>query len=74
MARIGVTTYELPYFQVLVLGLIFDVGLLIVVIAHVRYVSRLSGQIMALEASTDMLLHSQTELNNLIVLLISKQP
>ena len=64
---------EFPMVQVLIFGLIFDIGVLIVVIAHIRYVSRLSGQIMALEASTDMLLQSQTELNRMIVLFVSKQ-
>lgn len=62
-----------PYVQVLVLGLIFDVGVLIVVLAHIRFVSRLNGQVMALEASTDMLLQSQTELNRLVVVFLSKQ-
>lgn len=62
-----------PFVQVLVLGLIFDIGVLAVVIAHIRYVTHLSGQIMALEASTDMLLQSQTELNRMIVLFISKE-
>ena len=63
----------IPYVQVLVLGLVFDVGVLVVVLAHIRFVSRLNGQIMALEASTDMLLQSQTELNRLIVAFLSKQ-
>ena len=62
-----------PFVQVLILGLIFDVMLLAVVVAHIRFVSRLNGQIMALEASTDMLLQSQTELNRLIVAFLSKQ-
>ena len=62
-----------PFVQILVLGLIFDVGVLIVVLAHIRFVSRLNGQILALEASTDMLLQSQTELNRLIVAFLSKQ-
>ena len=62
-----------PFVQVLVLGLIFDVGVLVVVLAHIRFVSRLNGQIMALEASTDMLLQSQVELNKLIVAFLSKQ-
>jgi hypothetical protein len=63
---------SLPYLQVLVLGLVFDVGVLFVVIAHIRFVARLNGQISALEASTDMLLQSQQELNKLMVALISK--
>jgi hypothetical protein len=68
-----VDNYEaFPYFQVLVLGLLFDVGVLVVVIAHIRFVASLNGQIMALEASTDLLLQSQRELNKLIVLFLSK--
>jgi hypothetical protein len=55
-----------PYVQVLGLGLIFDVSVLFVVIAHIRFVASLNGQIMALEASTDMLLQSQRDLNKLI--------
>jgi hypothetical protein len=67
-------TYEtFPYFQVLILGLVFDVGVLFVVIAHIRFVASLNGQIMALESSTDMLLQSQRELNKLIVAFLSKQ-
>ncbi len=62
-----------PYVQVLIFGLVFDALLLVVVVAHIRYVTRLSGQIMALEASTDMLLQSQTELNRLIVAFLSNQ-
>lgn len=62
-----------PMVQVLVLGLVFDVGVLIVVIAHIRFVASLNGQIMALEASTDMLLQSQRELNKLIGAFLSKQ-
>jgi hypothetical protein len=62
-----------PYVQVLVFGLIFDACLFVVVVAHIRYVSRLSGQIMALEASTDMLLQSQRELNGSIMLFLSNK-
>lgn len=62
---------EIPIIQVLVLGLVFDVSLLIVVVAHIRFVSRLSGQIMALEASTDMLLQSQRDLNKVILQFLS---
>jgi nitrate reductase gamma subunit len=66
-------SYEtFPYFQVLVLGLLFDVGVLVVVIAHIRFVASLNAQIMALEASTDMLLQSQRELNKLIISFLSK--
>jgi hypothetical protein len=61
-----------PLVQVLVLGIVFDVGVLVVVIAHIRFVANLNGQIMALEASTDMLLQSQRELNKLIVAFLSK--
>lgn len=61
-----------PLVQVLVFGLVFDAGLFVVVVAHIRYVSKLSGQIMALEASTDMLLQAQTELNRLMVVFLSK--
>lgn len=60
-----------PYVQVLVLGSLFDVMLLFVVLAHIRYVSRLSGQIMALEASTDILLASQAQLNKAILAFLS---
>ena len=63
----------IPLVQVLISGLVFDACLFIVVVAHIRFVSRLNGQIKALEASTDMLLQSQTELNRLIVLFVSKQ-
>jgi hypothetical protein len=61
-----------PLVQVLVLGLLFDVMLLTVVIAHIRFVARLNGQVMALEASTDMLLQSQRELNKIIGSFLSK--
>jgi hypothetical protein len=61
-----------PYFSVLVLGLVFDVGVLFVVIAHIRFVASLNSQIVALEASTDMLLQSQRELNKLIVAFLLK--
>jgi nitrate reductase gamma subunit len=61
-----------PYFPVLVLSLLFDVGVLFVVIAHIRFVASLNAQIMALEASTDMLLQSQRELTKLIVAFLSK--
>jgi hypothetical protein len=64
---------EIPIVQVLISGLVFDSALLVVVIAHIRFVSRLGGQISALEASTDILLHSQTELNTLIGQLISNK-
>lgn len=57
--------------QVLVFGAVFDVTLLAVVIVHVRCVSRLTAQISALEASTDILLESQRELNRLILALLS---
>jgi hypothetical protein len=60
------------FIQILVFGLVFDVFVFIVVVAHIRYVTRLSGRIMALEASTDMLLLSQRELNQLIVAFLSK--
>jgi hypothetical protein len=63
----------IPLVQVLIFSSIFDVALLITVIAHIRYVSRLSGQIMALEASTDMLLQSQRELNKAIMLFLSNK-
>lgn len=63
---------EIPFVQVLVLGLVFDSLLLAGVITHVRYVSRLNGQITALEASTDMLLMSQGQLAVLIGQLVSK--
>lgn len=63
---------EIPFVQVLVLGLVFDTLLLAGVITHVRYVSRLNGQITALEASTDMLLMSQGQLAVLIGQLVSK--
>lgn len=63
---------EIPIIQVLILGVIFDACLLIVVVAHIKFVSRLSGQIMALEASTDMLLQSQTELTRLFSAFLSK--
>lgn len=62
---------EIPLISVLVLGLVFDAALFIVVIAHIRFVSRLNGQISALEASTDMLLQSQAQLNKLIVVFLS---
>jgi hypothetical protein len=64
---------SLSFVSFLVLGLVFDIGVLFVVIAHIRFVASLNGQIMALEASTDMLLQSQRELNKLIVLFLSKQ-
>lgn len=63
---------EIPLVQLLVFGLVFDACLFVVVVAHIRFVSRLNGQIMALEASTDMLLQSQTQLNSLIGQLLSK--
>ena len=66
-------TYEIPLVQVLIFGLVFDACLFVVVIAHIRFVSRLNAQIMALEASTDMLLQSQTELNRLIVVFLSNK-
>lgn len=58
--------------QVLVIGLIFDVSLFGVVIAHIRFVARLFAQITALEASTDMLLQSQRELNTNVLQFLSK--
>lgn len=58
--------------SVLVLGAVFDVGVLVVIIAHIRHVAHLSGEIMALEASTDILLQSQRELNKLIIAFLSK--
>lgn len=71
---IKVVDYALfSYVQVSFFSFIFDVMLLVTVIAHIRFVSRLNGQIMALEASTDMLLQSQVELNKLIVAFLSKQ-
>ena len=59
-------------FALLVFGVLFDVALICVVIAHIRYISVLYGKITALEASTDMLLQSQTELNNLVIAFLSK--
>jgi hypothetical protein len=61
----------IPLFPILVFGLVFDAVLLLVVIAHIRFVSRLGGQIMALEASTDMMLASQRQLNELVSSLMS---
>lgn len=65
-------TCVFPLVQVLVFGLLFDAGLLVVVVAHIRYVARLSGQVMALEASTDLMLASQRELNRLMGAFLSK--
>jgi len=59
--------------QVLVIGLIFDVCLLSVVVAHIRYVAKLSGQIMAMEGSVDIVLHSQTELYFLLAKFLSNK-
>ena len=58
-------------FKVLVISLVFDVGLFSVVIAHIRYVSTLGQQIAALEGSTDIMLHSQSELNELFTQFLS---
>ena len=59
-------------YSLLVFLAILDVTIIFVVVAHIRYVSSLFAQISALEASTDILLQSQTELNNLVVVYLSK--
>lgn len=56
----------------LIFGVLFDFALICVVVAHIRYISSLYAKITALEASTDMLLQSQTELNNLVIAFLSK--
>jgi hypothetical protein len=63
---------EISLVQVLVFGLVFDAVLLVVVVAHIRFVVGLNGQIMALEASTDLLLQSQQDLHVLIRTFLSK--
>ena len=65
-----ITDDHTTLFALLILGSFFDVSLLLVVVAHIRYISVLYGKITALEASTDMLLHSQTELNRLLANLL----
>lgn len=68
----GVIDVKIPLVQILIFGLVFDAALFIVVVAHIRFVSRLNAQIMALEASTDILLDSQTELNRVLASFLSK--
>jgi hypothetical protein len=68
METVNVT---IPLLQMFVVGLVFDFVLLLVVIIHIRFVSGLNAQIKALEASTDMMLQSQRQLNELVSSLIS---
>ena len=68
-----ITDDHTALFALLVLGAFFDVSLLFVVVAHIRYISVLYGKITALEASTDMLLQSQTELNKLLVVFVQNK-
>lgn len=69
MFRNGINS---SFAQILVVGLVFDVCVFSVVVAHIRYVSWLGSKIAALEASTDILLESQRQLNDLIGQLLSK--
>ncbi len=66
-------SYGISLQTVFVFGLVFDVMVLFVVIAHIRFISSLNADISALEASTDMLLHSQTELNKAILQFLSNK-
>jgi hypothetical protein len=61
----------IPLVPLLIFGLVFDFALFVVVLVHIRCVSRLTGQIRALEASTDILLQSQAQLTTLMSQLIS---